>query len=71
MKCPKCDGELKVEKTIVDTEYIDIDLVCQKDESHRFWCRLHEQVMNICNRGGYKGGKDATNKGDYGCRQAG
>ena len=41
MKCPKCAGNLKVYKTIVDDEYMDVDMVCDKDDEHGFWCRLH------------------------------
>lgn len=45
MKCPKCDGELKVAKTSVDRDYIDVDIVCEKNEDHRFWSRLHEDDL--------------------------
>ncbi|GAI17156.1 unnamed protein product [marine sediment metagenome] len=45
MKCPKCDGELKVVKTGVDIDYVDIDFVCTKDDTHEFWCRIHEDDL--------------------------
>ena len=45
MKCPKCDGELKVVRTLVDRDYINIDIVCEKDEGHCFWSRLYEDDL--------------------------
>jgi len=45
MKCPKCGGELKVVRTQMDDEYVDVDFECKEDEEHRFWCRLDEDDL--------------------------
>jgi len=45
MKCPKCGGELKVYKTSVDRDFIDVDIHCVEDEEHRFWVRLYEEDL--------------------------
>jgi len=45
IKCPKCDGELRIVRTSVVEESVDVDLVCTKDEGHKFFVRIHEEDL--------------------------
>ena len=45
MKCPKCDGALRVMKASVVEDFVEIDLVCDNDEGHIFFSRLQEEDL--------------------------
>jgi uncharacterized protein with PIN domain len=45
MKCPKCDGELRIVKASVVEDFVEVDLACNKDEEHIFFSRLHEEDL--------------------------
>lgn len=45
MNCPKCGGSLEVYKTQIDRDYLEIDLICHKEEEHIFFARVREEDL--------------------------
>jgi len=45
MKCPKCDGELRIVKASVVEDFVEIDLACNSKDEHRFFTRVHEEDL--------------------------
>jgi hypothetical protein len=41
MKCPKCDGELKVDRSSEERDYIEVIVACKKEPEHRFYTFIH------------------------------
>jgi hypothetical protein len=45
MKCPKCDGELRITRSSVVNDYVEVDLVCNGNDEHAFFTRIHDEDL--------------------------
>ncbi len=45
MKCPKCDGKLKLERAVVGDDKVYVYLVCNKDAEHKYWSSFEEDDL--------------------------
>jgi hypothetical protein len=45
VKCPKCKGELRIERVSILEETVDVDLVCVENQEHKFFARIHDEDL--------------------------